>query len=140
MSRAQDGRFLWAGFVALAFGVLGMLAVFATYAAPVPLERAVARDEAFDQLLALAASGAGPGQLDALRPRLADSADAVLGGSGPLEARVARERAAMHGRFSEEARALARQLRLMIAVVTVMCIIFGGAVVAGFSSPRPRPE
>lgn len=140
MSGTRDGRFLWAGFVALAFGVLGILAVFATYAAPVPLERAMARDETLDQILALAASPAGPGQLEAFRPRLADSADAILGGSGPLEARVARERAAMHRRFSDEAKALARQLRLMIAVVTTMCIIFGGAVVAGFSSRQRKPE
>ena len=132
-SMVRDGRYVWAAFIALAFGVLGILAIFVTYAAPVPFARAAARDEALDQVLAIGGSAEAACQLEALAPRLGESADAVLHGPGTLADRVARERAAMHGRFLTDADALARQLRLMIVVVTVMCMIFGCAVVAGFS-------
>ncbi len=132
----RDGRYTWAGFVALAFAVLGILAVFTTYAAPVPLERAMAREETLDEALAAAGSPDEAARLDALRPRLSDSADPVLRGPGTLAGRVGRERAAMRARFETEAHAVARQLRLMIVVVTIMCMAFGCAVVAGFSGPR----
>ncbi len=123
--------------------VLGILAVFATYAAPVPLERALARDQALDEALATEGTPDQPARLEALRPRLDGSAEAVLRGPGTLAVRVARERVAMHARFEAEAGALARQLRLMIVIVTAMCMIFGVVVVAGFSGPQkslPGPD
>ncbi len=136
MSKGRGGRYAWAGFVALAFGVLGILAIFATYAVPVPLERAMARDEILDEVLAIDGSPGQAARLDTLKLRLGESADPVLSGPGTLAERVGRERAAMHARFRAETDAVTRQVRLMIVVVTVMCMIFGCVVVAGFSGPR----
>ena len=41
-------------FVAMAFAIVGLIGIFATYAAPLPLERAVARETALDAVLAAA--------------------------------------------------------------------------------------
>lgn len=129
-ARMSSNRYSWAGFVALAFGVLGLLAVFATYAVPVPLERALARGSVLDEVLVAGQRGA---DLRTFHDRLGDSADAVLNGPGSLPERIRRERAAIYGRLSAEAAGLARRLRLMIVIMTIMCIAFGAAVVAGLS-------
>lgn len=128
----SKGVSTWAGFLALAFGVLGLLAGFTTYAVPVPLERALQRGLVLDEVLAASRAGA---DLSAFRATLGDSADAVLGGTAPIAERVAAERAAMGARFQAEAAGLGRRLRLMILVVTAMCMGFG--IVAIFlAAPR----
>ena len=73
----SKGVSTWAGFLALAFGVLGLLAGFTTYAVPVRLERALQRGLVLDEVLAASRAGA---DLSAFRATLGDSADAVLGG------------------------------------------------------------
>lgn len=116
------------GFLTMAFLVVGLVGLFSSFAAPLPLQRAFARDAALDAALA-ALHGPDPqAAIEALRPRLDDSADALLPVSGDMVARIAQERAAMHARFLAEADATDVRLHWLICVVTVMGALFGAAV------------
>jgi hypothetical protein len=125
-------------FVAMAVGVVGLMGVFATYAAPLPLDRALAREAALDDALAAAGGPDETARLQALRPRLAESAAAVEQGAGSLAERIQRERVAMRERFVAEARALAGRLRLMIVVVTAVGAGFAATVAGGIGRRRHR--
>jgi len=118
----------WTAFLAMTFVVVGMTGLFATYATPIPLERALARDAALDEALA---SDGQPNQaaiLEALRDRLDSSAAAVINGTGPLAARVGAARTAMHAELQREADAIGSRLRFMIIVVTVLGAVFGAVI------------
>ncbi|HUA78525.1 MAG TPA: hypothetical protein VMA86_12725 [Acetobacteraceae bacterium] len=123
-----------AGFLAMAFVIVGLAGIFATYAAPVPLSRALVREAALDQVLAAASAPDATARLAALRPALGDSADAVLSGPGTLPEgtlleRVARERTRIRAHFEREAAALATRLRLLIGVATLAAAVFGVAMI-----------
>jgi hypothetical protein len=118
-------------FVAVAFGIVGLIGVFATYAGPLPLEREAAREVALDSALA-AARGADPAvALEALRPRLDDSAGVLKGGVEGIEPRIAAERAAMRERFAAEAAATGLRLRWLIVMVTLMAFVFATTMLGG---------
>jgi hypothetical protein len=118
----------WVAFLAMAFIVVGLAGLFASYAVPLPLERALAREQALDAALA-AAHGADPAAaLEALRPELGESADALLPPRGDMDARIAAERAAMRGHLLAEAASVAARTRFLLAVVTLMAAVFGVAV------------
>jgi hypothetical protein len=122
----------WAAFLAMTVIVVGLAGLFASYAVPLPLERALARDAALDAAQA-AAHGPDPaGALAALRPRLAESADAIMSPGLPpgadIDARIATERAAMHERLLTESGEVAARTRLLLIVVTVMAAVFGVAI------------
>lgn len=129
----QRNNGTWMAFLAMTFVVVGLTGLFASYAAPLPLERALARDAALDEALA---SGGQHDLLDKLRPQLDDSAAAVIDGAGPLEVRVAAARASMHTELLREADSVGTRLRLMIMVVTVVAAIFG-AIILGAASRTP---
>ena len=116
----------WMAFLAMAFAVVGLIGVFASYAAPLPLQRAMARDATLDEALA---TDGGKAALEPLRDRLDDSAAAVIDGSGPLAGRVAAARAAMHAELEHEADAVGSRLRLELLVVTVVAAGFGMVIV-----------
>jgi hypothetical protein len=123
------------GFMAMAFAVVGLTGLLASFAAPLPLERAMARDVALDAVLEAAQAPDPAAAVAALRPRLAESAEAVLPLGGDLAGRVARERAAMHARLQSEAAATGTSLRWLISIVTVMGAAFGVALL-GMSARR----
>ncbi len=126
----------WIGFAAMAFVIVGLSGVFATYALPIPMERAFALDAALDEAL-VAAHGPDPAvALAALRPRLGENADAVLAGPGTAVERIQRERAAMRDRFRAEAEATAVRIRWLCMVVSVMGAVFVGALM-GSLARRP---
>jgi hypothetical protein len=133
---AAGGRGNWMMFAAIAVGIVGLTGVFATYAGPLPLQRAMAREAALDAALVAGDSADPRAALAALAPRLGDSAAALAGAPDGLPARVAKERLAMRARFGEEASGLAAQLRLLIVMITLMGAIFIAAVVGGFSRNR----
>jgi len=115
-------------FLVMAFVVVGLTGVFASYAVPLPLQRALAREAALDDALA-AARGPDPRDaVAALQDRLDDSAAAVLPVGGDMAARIAAERTAMRARFLAEAAAVATRVRWLICVITVMAALFGVAV------------
>jgi hypothetical protein len=62
------------GFLVMAFAVVGLAGIMASYIAPVPLARALAREAALDDALAAVAGSNPEAALEALRPRLGDSA------------------------------------------------------------------
>ncbi len=115
----------WVGFLAAAFLVVGLTGIFASYAVPLPLQRALSREAALDDAL-VAGHSANPAQaLAALQPRLDDSAAAILSGPGDIDTRVEHERVAMRQRFLAEADATADRIRLLIIVVTLAAGLFG---------------
>ena len=113
------------GFLVMAFAVVGLSGIMASTTAPLPLARAIAREGALDEALAAAGSPDPQAAIEALRPRLGDSAAALLPAGPDLPARIAAERLAMRARFSAEAAAAATRMRWLVAVVTVMAAAFG---------------
>jgi len=121
-------RGAWTAFLAAAFLVLGLMGLFATFAAPLPLQRALARETALDDALATAGAPDQAAQLESLRTRLDDSAAAVIDGSGDLRDRVTAARVAMRTQLEREADAIAGRLRLLIVIVTCVAALFGAIV------------
>lgn len=117
-----------AGFLVMAFVIVGLAGIFATYAAPIPLARALNREAVLDQALLASAAPDSAERLAALRPALGDSANAVLAGPGTLAERVARERTVVRARFEQEAASLAFRLRLLVGVFTFAGALFGFAM------------
>ena len=120
----------WTAFLVVAFAVLGLVGAFAVFAAQIPMERALARNAALDQALAASTGPDGPARLDALRPALDDSAGHIIGPAGLMTDKVAAERARMLAAFGQEARDIGVRLRLVIAVFTAACAVFGVAVLS----------
>ena len=136
---ARDGGrgtgYAMAGFVAMAFAVVGMTGLMAAHVSRLPLERVMAREVVLDQALALARAGDAAG-LAALRVQLGDSA-VVLAAGADIAAAVAAERVAMRARRVAEAEATAARLGALLVVVTIVAAAFGAAaVLAGHRAAR----
>jgi hypothetical protein len=129
-------RNTWMAFLAMTFLIVGLTGLFATFSAPLPLQRALARDATLDEALADSRRPDAAAAIEALRPRLAESADAILPVGGDMDARIGAERAAMRGRLTLEADVTALRLRWMICIVTLTCAVFGVAILA-FSRRAP---
>lgn len=123
-----SNTFAAAGFLVMCFAIVGLVGVFATFATPLPLHRALLRDVTLDETL-IALHGPQPqAALDALKPRLDDSAPAFTPLPANPDDAVAAERKAMRQRFIEESDATAYRMKLMIGIVTVMAAVFGAAI------------
>jgi len=138
----QGARSGLAGFLAMAFAVVGLTGLLTATIAPLPFQRALQRDAVLDEVLVLARAGNAAG-LEALRPRLGDSAAAVLAAGGlpagdGMEARVAAERIAQRARRVAEAEATGRRLKALMVVVTLVAGGFGVAMM--LASRRVAPE
>ena len=132
----QRVNFSLLGFIAMAFVVVGLIGIFGTYAVPLPLERAMAREIALDDTLA-AARGPNPeAALAALKPRLDDSDAVLTGGIIGIEQRVAQERTAMRARFEAQAAAAGTRLRWLISLITIMSALFVMGVLTGGSARK----
>ena len=124
-------------FLVMAFVVVGLVGMFASFAGPLPLQRALSHEAAWDAVLE-AARGPNPAEAIAkLAPRLGDSAK-VLAGADPasLPVRIQAERVAARARLQAEAEAIAFRLRLLIGVVTLMAAVFGVAMATVRGAPR----
>jgi hypothetical protein len=113
-----------AAFVAMAFAIVGLTGFFATYAVPLPLQRAAARELALDDALAAARSPDPGAAISGLAGRLGDSAEALVGPPETLPQRIEAERHAMRARFTHEAEVIATRVRWLIAIVTIMAAVF----------------
>lgn len=123
---AQSRNFSAMGFLAMSYLIVGLVGGFATFAAPLPLERAMARETALDAALA---TQADPAKLTALSARLGDSAAALKGAdAASLPGLIAAERLAMRDRFREEAAGVSVRLRWVIALMTLSAAGFGLAL------------
>jgi hypothetical protein len=124
-------------FAGLAVGVVGLTGIFATYATPLPLERAMAREAALDAALMAANSSDPKAALAALSPVLGDSAAALADApAADFTARIWAERKAMRARFAAEAAQVATTLRYLVAVVTLTGGLFVVLIVGGLAK-RP---
>ena len=128
--RAIDG---WTAFLAMLFLILGLCGLFASYAAPVPLERALSRNAMLD---GWQRSGAGAAELEAMRPALGNLAPALLA-QGPLPERLGRARAMIADEARHEAASVGYRARLMVLVVMVLCAGLGTIILAIARSSVP---
>ena len=128
----------WFAFLALAFVVVGAAGLFATFAAPIPAERALAREQTLDEAAAAAAAPDALARLEALRPRLGGSAAALLPPGGDMAARIAAERIAMRARFQAETAATGQRLRWLIGVATLAAAAFGAALLGAAANQNRR--
>ena len=124
----QNPNGTWMAFMAITFAVVGLAGIFASYAAPLPLERALARETALDAA-EQAVRGPDPqAAMEKLRPALDDSAASLLPIGGDMSARISHERAAMRARFLAEADATDVRLRWLVALITLTGGLFGIAI------------
>ncbi len=126
------------GFMAMAFAVVGLTGLFATYAAPLPLERALLRETALDEVLAASHAPDPAAALALLRPRLDDSATVLEGPASGLAERIAAERVGLRQRFTAEAAATGLRLRVLIGLMTATAALFGAALLG--STLRGAPS
>ena len=122
-ARARGTSRALAGFLAMAFAVVGFTGLLAAQVGRLPLERALQREAVLDEALAAARAG-DAAALAALRVRLGDSAT-ILPPTSDFEARVAAERLAQRARRMAEADATAGRLRALVIVVTLLAGTFG---------------
>lgn len=122
--------YTWMGFLAIAFAAVGMTGLFASYAAPLPLQRAMMRDVALQDALDAASRPDAAAEIEALAPRLGESADAIMPVDAGMPARILRERSAMHARFMTETQEGQEKLRWLVSMITLMGAVFGAAILA----------
>jgi hypothetical protein len=132
----KDGG-AWTGFLVMAFVVVGLVGAMATFAAQIPFERALARNDALNQALAVAGEPDAAARLEALRPALDDSADRIMKGPGDMASRVAAERQRMLKAFGEDARDAGFRLRFVLAVFTAAAAL-AGFIILGIARRQPR--
>ncbi len=120
----------WSGFLAMAFAIVGLVGVFATYATALPYQRGLREEAALDQALA---TGGNARALEALRPAMAGEADDVIDGKGSLAERVKRARTELMERVDREGRSLALRMRFWIAVFTVVMGLLGVGILGMIS-------
>ncbi len=126
-------------FVVMAFVICGLAGVFATYALSVSLQRALSHEAVMDEALAAARGPDPAAAIAALAPRLGESAAAIDADTGPFEARIQRERAAMRTRVLAETAETALRLRWLIMMVSLMGAVFVIAIVGSPARPAEHP-
>ncbi len=127
-SRRPGGSLI--AFLAMAFVVVGLTGILATYAAPLPLARALHEEAMVDDALA----GGRAAEIDAMAAALGKNDEARFGGAAAadhdadLPARAAALRAALRRTMTAEAEAAAWRLRFLIIVATIAAALFGAAL------------
>ena len=116
----------WIAFLTVLFLLVGLCGMFASYAVGVPLERAIARGEMLDRLLADPDPGAALGRMQPLLGTMA----APLNAPGALPQRVAAARAVVRSEQERESASLGYRVRLMLVVMTVLAAALGGGILA----------
>ena len=120
----------WTAFLVIAFGVVGLVGAFATFAAQIPFDRAMARIHAIDAGVAASHAPGAQAAEAALRPLLDESADRVLAGPGTIEARAAAERTRILESFHAESLDYGLRLRVVIAAFTGAAALFGALILS----------
>ncbi|MCX7383887.1 MAG: hypothetical protein NT133_21265 [Alphaproteobacteria bacterium] len=118
----------WYAFLVMTVVVVGLTGVFATYAAPIPLQRALQRDATLNAAREVLAEPEPQAALEKLRPRLGDSAASLFPFGGDMAARIEAERLAMHVRLERDAAYTASRLRMLLGVVTTMAAVFAACI------------
>ena len=118
----------WSAFLLMCFLVVGIAGQFGTFAPLVPYQAALARSAVLDEALLAGAGPDGAAKLEAMRPTLGRSADAVLSGPGTLTQRVAAARATMLSEQTREANSVARRTRITVLTISVLGALLGVGV------------
>ncbi len=125
---SMSNRASLVGFLAMCFIITGLVGLFASYAAPLPLERAIAREKTLDEAEAALTSPDPQAAIAALKDRLDDSAKALIPLPANAHAAIQAERVAMRARFLADSEEANTRMHWLIIVVTVMSAIFGTAI------------
>ena len=112
----------WIAFLLMCFLVTGLVGLFASYATPIPFQRALLRSQALDQVLL------DPSRLDALGPALGDAVERLRTGPGDIASRVAAERGRALAEAEAEGSSVGRRARLMLGTVTVLAGGLGAGI------------
>jgi hypothetical protein len=120
----------WTAFLVIAFGVVGLVGAFSTYAAQIPFDRAMVRLHAIDQAVAAAQAPDSADREAALKPFLDDSADRLLSGAGTMESRAAAERRRVLEDFHSQSADYGLRLRVVIAAFTGAAALFAALILS----------
>ena len=131
-NRPANNRPVWVAFLLMCFLLTGMVGMFASYAASIPLERALYRMEALD-----AAVATGTPDANAVHVVLGKAGDDVLTGPGDLPTRLVRARAVIASEGRREAASVAFRTRLMVGIVTLLAAGLGAGIMLIASRPPP---
>ncbi len=128
---SSNNRYSIIGFIAMCYGIIGLVGIFASFAVPVPLARAVAREAALDAAQIALHSADPKAGLEALKLRLDDSYDALTPLPADPDRAIANERVAMRARLVADSAAIAERMRWMIIIITILAGGFGIALSGG---------
>ncbi len=123
----KSGSGAWGGFLVMAFIVLGLCGLFATYAAQLPYQRETFAETKLDAALAAPDATA---QLDMLREALGDDGADAFKAEGDIRQRVETARHVLRKHFEGQAADIALRLRIVIMVFTAGSALFGLMVVS----------
>ena len=123
------------GFLLSAFLIVGLTGLFAIYAIPIPFQRALNKQALLDEATQAANAPDAAVRLAALRSKLGDMADAVLGEPGTPQERIAQVRAATIAEMDAEVDQISLRLRWLVVIVTISAAGFGAALL-GLSGKR----
>jgi hypothetical protein len=117
------------GFLLCCFLLPGLIGTFASFSIPAPVVDEQHQEAALEAVLT-APDDASQKALIASLPNDVDedTASIVMSGTGPLAARVAAAERNMRLEVVAQARAEAYKIRLMVISMTVLCALFGVAL------------
>lgn len=116
----MTSRLTWIGFLAMAFAIVGLAGLFASYALPVALDRAIAQTVLLD--------GAGTAQARIVAALGEAGARPILQAPDGEAAKLQAAARAILRQAAAEQDATALRLRWLIVVVSIMGALFGAAV------------
>lgn len=116
----MQNRATWIAFLTMCFALTGMVGLFASYSAQIPLERAMHQLQLLDD----ARGGADA----ALRRALGRDAEAILAAPGDDAAHLAQARVAVREHADAEERVVATRTRWMIVIVTILSAALGAGL------------
>ena len=121
----MQNRGTWIAFLTMCFVLTGMIGLFASYSAAIPLERAMHRLDLLDQ-----------GQPEAaIRQAMGPGAAAILASPGDDRVRLARARVAIREEADAEQRSVGTRTRWMIFIVTFLSAGLGAGLLMLASRP-----
>lgn len=124
-----SGRGTWMAFLVMAFAIVGLAGLFASFAQPVPLRRALAAIVRLD----------GTEGTDAARiAAVLDPADAKAALAAPAGTQLAAARAALIQSALTDEAATAVRVRWLVALISLTGAAFGVAVL-GIAGRPPQP-
>ena len=118
----KHGSGAWTGFLVMAFIILGLCGLFATYAVQLPYQR-----EAYAEARLDAATGAPDAQarLGQLRDALGDDGAGAFPPESDMRHQIDTARHVLRRHFQEQGNDIALRLRIVIVVFTGGATLFG---------------